>query len=87
MANMAIAESAATGAAGASARGTCPFSPWAMGMGLFAPPFGVGYCAACAISRISPDAGMKPIVGYMIALLISLIIAASAPWISTGYHT
>ncbi len=27
----------------------------AMGMGLFAPPFGVGYYAACAISRIHPD--------------------------------
>ena len=57
----------------------------AMGMGLFAPPFGVGYYAACAISRISPDAGMKPIVGYMIALLIGLIIVAAVPWISTGF--
>src|ERR1700733_14262597 len=27
----------------------------AMGIGLFAPPFGVGYYAACAISRIHPD--------------------------------
>ena len=26
----------------------------AMGIGLFAPPFGVGYYAACAISRINP---------------------------------
>src|SRR5205823_14869700 len=42
----------------------------AMGIGLFAPPFGVGYYAACAISRINPDEGMKPIVGYMVALLI-----------------
>ncbi len=33
----------------------------AMGIGLFAPPFGVGYYAACAISRINPDEGMKPI--------------------------
>ncbi|MFG1224042.1 TRAP transporter large permease [Xanthobacter wiegelii] len=57
----------------------------AMGMGLFAPPFGVGYYAACAISRISPDAGMKPIVGYMIALLVGLIIVAAVPWISTGF--
>ena len=37
----------------------------AMGIGLFAPPFGVGYYAACAISRIHPNEGMKPIVGYM----------------------
>jgi TRAP-type C4-dicarboxylate transport system permease large subunit len=27
----------------------------AMGIGLFAPPFGVGYYAACAISRINPN--------------------------------
>src|SRR5204863_4838871 len=39
----------------------------AMGIGLFAPPFGVGYYAACAISRIHPDEGMKPIIGYMLA--------------------
>lgn len=57
----------------------------AMGIGLFAPPFGVGYYAACAISRIRPDEGMKPIVGYMIALLIGLIIVAAIPWISIGF--
>ena len=26
-----------------------------MGIGLFAPPFGVGYYGACAIGRVSPD--------------------------------
>ena len=57
----------------------------AMGMGLFAPPFGVGYYAACAISRISPDEGMRPIVGYMLALLIGLLVVAAVPWISTGF--
>ena len=57
----------------------------AMGIGLFAPPFGVGYYAACAISRIHPDEGMRPIVGYMIALLIGLIIVAAVPWISIGF--
>jgi TRAP-type C4-dicarboxylate transport system permease large subunit/TRAP-type C4-dicarboxylate transport system permease small subunit len=57
----------------------------AMGIGLFAPPFGVGYYAACAISRIHPDEGMKPIVGYMIALLIGTIIIAAVPWLSIGF--
>ncbi|WP_441251848.1 TRAP transporter large permease [Tardiphaga sp. 71_E8_N1_1] len=57
----------------------------AMGIGLFAPPFGVGYYAACAISRINPDEGMKPIVGYMLALLIGTIIVAAVPWISIGF--
>ena len=57
----------------------------AMGMGLFAPPFGVGYYAASAISRISPDEGMRPIVGYMLALLVGLIVVAAVPWISIGF--
>ncbi|MFK4719681.1 tripartite ATP-independent transporter DctM subunit [Bradyrhizobium niftali] len=57
----------------------------AMGIGLFAPPFGVGYYAACAISRINPDEGVKPIVGYMIALLIGTLIVAAVPWLSIGF--
>ena len=57
----------------------------AMGIGLFAPPFGVGYYAACAISRINPDEGMKPIVGYMVALLIGTLIVAAVPWLSIGF--
>src|SRR4029077_5305240 len=57
----------------------------AMGIGLFAPPFGVGYSAACALSRINPDEGMKPIVGYMVALLIGTLIVAAVPWISIGF--
>ena len=57
----------------------------AMGIGLFAPPFGVGYYAACAISQINPDEGMKPIVGYILALLVGLAIVIAIPWISTGF--
>jgi tripartite ATP-independent transporter DctM subunit len=57
----------------------------AMGIGLFAPPFGVGYYAACAISRIHPDAGMKPIVGYMLAMIVGLVVVAAVPWISIGF--
>jgi tripartite ATP-independent transporter DctM subunit len=57
----------------------------AMGIGLFAPPFGVGYYAACAIGRVDPADGMKPIWGYLLALLIGLIIVAAVPWISIGF--
>jgi len=56
-----------------------------MGIGLFAPPFGVGYYAACAISRIHPNEGMKPIVGYMVALFVGVVVVAAIPWISTGF--
>ncbi|WP_020091361.1 TRAP transporter large permease subunit [Methylobacterium sp. 285MFTsu5.1] len=57
----------------------------AMGIGLFAPPFGVGYYAACAISRINPDAGMRPIVGYIVALLVGLLAIILVPWFSIGF--
>ncbi|MBE9603814.1 TRAP transporter large permease subunit [Acetobacteraceae bacterium H6797] len=57
----------------------------AMGLGLFAPPFGVGYYTACAIGRVDPDAGLSRIWGYMGALLIGLIIVAAVPWISIGF--
>ena len=56
-----------------------------MGLGLFAPPLGVGYYAACAIGRVNPDEGIRPIVGYMVALFIGTVIVAAIPWISTGF--
>ena len=57
----------------------------AMGIGLFAPPFGVGYYAACAIGRVDPADGIRPIWGYLLALLIGLIVVAIFPWISIGF--
>jgi tripartite ATP-independent transporter DctM subunit len=57
----------------------------AMGIGLFAPPFGVGYYAACAIGRVEPADGMRPIWGYMLALVIGTIVVAAVPWISIGF--
>jgi tripartite ATP-independent transporter DctM subunit len=57
----------------------------AMGIGLFAPPFGVGYYAACAIGRVNPDVGIRPIWGYMAALVLGLIVVAVVPWLSIGF--
>ncbi len=57
----------------------------AMGVGLFAPPFGVGYYAACAIGRVEPAEGMRPILAYMLALVIGTVIVAAVPWISIGF--
>jgi len=57
----------------------------AMGIGLFAPPFGVGYYAACAIGRTNPNEGVRPIVGYLVALAVGLILVAAVPWISIGF--
>ncbi|MEJ1158158.1 TRAP transporter large permease [Prosthecomicrobium sp. N25] len=57
----------------------------AMGLGLFAPPFGVGYYAACAIGKVNPDEGIRPIWAYMGALLVGLLVVAAVPWFSTGF--
>ncbi len=58
---------------------------FAMGIGLFAPPFGVGYYGACAVSKVDPDEGIKHIWGYFGALLAGLILVAAIPWFSTGF--
>jgi tripartite ATP-independent transporter DctM subunit len=57
----------------------------AMGLGLFAPPFGVGYYAACAIGKVNPDEGIRPIWAYLLALMIGLILVAAVPWFSVGF--
>ncbi len=57
----------------------------AMGLGLFAPPFGVGYYAACAIGRVNPDEGIRPIGAYMLALFVGLVIVAAVPWMTIGF--
>jgi tripartite ATP-independent transporter DctM subunit len=57
----------------------------AMGIGLFAPPLGVGYYSACAIGRVNPDAGMRRIWPYLAALLAGLVVVALIPWLSIGF--
>jgi tripartite ATP-independent transporter DctM subunit len=56
----------------------------AMGIGLFAPPFGLGYYAACTIGRVHPDAAVRRIWPYLGVLLIGVLIVAFVPWFSIG---
>jgi tripartite ATP-independent transporter DctM subunit len=56
-----------------------------MGVGLFSPPFGVGFYAACAIGKVSPDEAMISVFPYMVAVLSALIIVAAIPWLSVGF--
>jgi tripartite ATP-independent transporter DctM subunit len=55
----------------------------AMGVGLFAPPFGLGFYGACAIGRVSPDDTMRHIWPLLGVLLIALVIIALFPIITT----
>ncbi|HSW06759.1 TRAP transporter large permease subunit [Aquabacterium sp.] len=58
---------------------------FAMGLGLFAPPFGVGFYAACAIGRVSPDVAMPRVWPHMAALFIALLLLVFVPWFSIGF--
>jgi tripartite ATP-independent transporter DctM subunit len=57
----------------------------AMGIGLFAPPFGVGFYGACAIGRVSPDDALWRIWPYLAALAVALAIVVAFPWLSIGF--
>jgi tripartite ATP-independent transporter DctM subunit len=57
----------------------------AMGIGLFAPPFGVGFFGACAIGRTNPNDSIWRIWPYIGALVVSLLIVAAVPWLSIGF--
>jgi tripartite ATP-independent transporter DctM subunit len=58
---------------------------FAMGLGLFAPPFGVGFYAACAIAKVDPDGAMKRVWPYLGALAVALLVLVAVPWVSTGF--
>jgi tripartite ATP-independent transporter DctM subunit len=58
---------------------------FAMGIGLFAPPFGVGYYGACAVSKVDPNDGIRHIWAYIGALMVGLILVAFIPWFSIGF--
>ncbi|MDE1949534.1 MAG: TRAP transporter large permease subunit [Burkholderiales bacterium] len=58
---------------------------FAMGLGLFSPPFGVGFYAACAIGRVSPDVAISRVWPHLAALLLALVILVLVPWFSIGF--
>jgi tripartite ATP-independent transporter DctM subunit len=57
----------------------------AMGIGLFAPPFGAGYYAACAIGKCDSDLAAPRIVPYLLAIVLALIFVAAIPQLSVGF--
>ena len=57
----------------------------AMGVGLFCPPFGIGYFVSCAIGGADPDKALRHIFVYLMSLVVGLIVVAAVPWISIGF--
>lgn len=58
---------------------------FAMGFGLFLPPFGVGFYLACAIGRVSPDDVVGKVWPHLLALFCALLLIIFIPWISIGF--
>jgi tripartite ATP-independent transporter DctM subunit len=56
----------------------------AMGLGLFAPPLGLGLYGACLIGNVPIEQTVKPIMGYLGLLFLCLLIIAFVPVISTA---
>jgi tripartite ATP-independent transporter DctM subunit len=55
-----------------------------MGLGLFAPPLGLGLYGACLIGNVPIEQTVKPILGYLGLLLLCLVMIAFMPGISTA---
>jgi tripartite ATP-independent transporter DctM subunit len=55
-----------------------------MGLGLFAPPLGLGLYGACMIGNVPIEQTVKPITGYLGLLLLCLLVIAFVPVISTA---
>jgi tripartite ATP-independent transporter DctM subunit len=55
----------------------------AMGIGLFAPPLGLGLYGACLIGKVPVEQTVRPMLGYLGLLLACLLIIAFVPAIST----
>jgi len=60
----------------------------AMGIGLFAPPLGLGLYGACLIGNVPIESTVKPILGYLGLLFLCLLVIAFLPALSTALpHT
>jgi tripartite ATP-independent transporter DctM subunit len=55
----------------------------AMGIGLFAPPLGLGLYGACLIGKVPVEETVRPMLGYLGLLLACLLVIAFVPVIST----
>jgi tripartite ATP-independent transporter DctM subunit len=59
----------------------------AMGIGLFAPPLGLGLYGACLIGNVPIEDTVKPMLGYLGLLFVCLLVIAFVPAISLWLPT
>jgi tripartite ATP-independent transporter DctM subunit len=56
----------------------------AMSLGLFTPPFGVGFYITCAIGGADPNRTMRHLWPYLAVLTVGVVVIAAIPWLSIG---
>jgi TRAP-type C4-dicarboxylate transport system permease large subunit len=54
----------------------------AMGIGLFAPPLGLGLYGSCLIGNVPIEVTVKPMLAYLGLLLVCLLVIAFVPAIT-----
>lgn len=55
---------------------------FAIGMGIFLPPVGVGFYIACSVGGASVEETSRRMVPYLLVLLAGLALVAAVPWFS-----
>jgi TRAP-type C4-dicarboxylate transport system permease large subunit len=53
---------------------------FAMGMGCFMPPFGIGFYVSCSIGGSSPEKVTPRLVPYLLVLTAGLLLVTFVPW-------
>ena len=55
----------------------------ASGIGLFVPPTGLAVMVACSVGKVRMDQMIKPLMPFLLLLMLGLAIIIFVPWIST----
>jgi tripartite ATP-independent transporter DctM subunit len=53
---------------------------FAMGIGIFIPPIGIGFYVSCSVSESRLEATGKAMLPYLAVLLVGVLIVAFVPW-------
>lgn len=55
----------------------------ALGIGLFLPPAGVGLIVGCSVGKVGINEVTRPMIPFLVVLIIGLVILTLVPWFST----
>ena len=53
-----------------------------LGIGLFLPPFGVGFFIACGLGQVNVETATRAYMPYLLMLLVGILIVAFVPWLA-----